>query len=253
MTVSRSVKVLPRVCVCTAPAFSLIELLVVVGIIAVLVAIAAPSAVRVRQHAREVNCRITLVRLSVAMPMYASDNGGFLPPGPIERAYWPGDADRGSPFEMYDYNRIDRTDLSSRDGWYGFGLLWKYGYVDRGEVYFCPAAESKGGVGYDHAWPRTFDANRNPSDGKTRIFGSLAYRGGLSSQAGTPNGPLNIYRNSGALAVLADNPCSGRMWHEGKYNVAFLDGRSEAFHFDQPVVPDGRLYSLWKAINAFWE
>jgi prepilin-type processing-associated H-X9-DG protein len=142
--------------------------------------------------------------------------------------------------------------LSSQDGWYGFGLLWKYGYVENGKVYYCPAADKKGGVGHNQAWPRAFDDDRNPADGKSRIFSTYVYRGGLSSQTGTSNGPLSINRNSGALATFADNPCSGNMWHEKKYNVAFLDGHIESFTFDNSVVPAGHLQDFWQAINA-WE
>ena len=237
--------------VCDERGFSLVELLVTVGIITILVGIAIPSVAIVREQTRVLNCQGSLRSLASAGPMYALGNGGNLPPGPIERSYWPGDPDRGSPYEIFDNRRMD-DGLSSQDGWYGFGLLWKYGYVDGGEVYYCPSADKRGGVGHNQAWPRSFDDNRNPADGKSRIFSTYVYRGGLSSQVGTPNGPLSVHRNSGALATFADNPCSGKMWHEGKYNVAFLDGHVESFAFDKPVVPAGHLQNLWKAINA-WE
>ena len=208
--------------------------------------------VRVRQLARLSDCQASLRCLVSALPVYAGDNGGWFAPGPIERSYWAGDADRGSPAEPYDNRRIGDPSLSSLDGWYGMGLLWKGGYIDAGRAYYCPSAGDNGGIGYEQGWPRAFDVRRNPGDGKSRIFSTYAYRGGLSSRSGHADGPLNIYRNSAALAVFADDPCQGQMWHEGAYNIAFLDCRVGSFAFDQPVISDGHLQTLWKAIDA-WE
>ena len=232
--------------------FTLVELLVTMGVISILAGIAVPSLMRIRERARVVNCQTSLRNLIAAIPMYAINNDGWLPPGPIERSYWTGDPDRGSPIEPYDSRRMDDPGLSSRNGWYGMGLLWEQRYVDDGRVYYCPSAQSRGGIGYDQGWPRAFDDDRNPADGKTRIFSTYAYRAGLSSQAGKPNGPLNVYRNPGTLAVFADDPCSGKMWHEGLYNFAFLDCHIESFAFDEPVVPGGHIQTLWQAIDA-WE
>ncbi len=238
--------------ICRKRGFSLVELLVTVGIISIVVGIAVPSMVHVREQARVVNCRASLRGLVAAIPMYAISNGGWLPPGPIERSLASDDPDYGSPIEPFNNNwRVDNG-LSSQDGWYGFGLLWKGGYVDDGLVYYCPSAQSRGGIGHNQAWPRSFDDDRNPSDGKSTVFSTYAYRGGLSSQAGKPDGPLNINRNPGTLAVFADDPCSGNMWHEKKYNVAFLDCHVESFAFDEPVVADGHIQTLWQAIGA-WE
>ena len=230
--------------------FSLVELLITVGIISMLVGIAVPSMVHIRRQASIIQCQVTLRCLASAAPLYALDNGGSLPPGPIEVSYWATDPDRGTPYEPFDIRRVDEG-LSSQEGWYGLGLLWKCKYIDDGRLYYCPSAASRGGVGFNQAWPKSFD-NRNPADGKTRIFSTYVYRGGLSSQVGGPNGPLNINVNSGTLATFADNPCFGRMWHKETYNVAFLDGCVKSFHFDESPVRGGHLQDLWKAINA-WE
>jgi len=251
MILSRKVRLCVSV-VNTKRGFTLVELLVTIGVISILAGIVSTPVLRIREQVHVVNCQASLRGLVAAIPMYAISNGGWLPPGPIERSYWTGDPDRGSPLVPYHVDRRDDPGLSSQDGWYGFGLLWKGRYVDDGQVYYCPSASGSGGIGYNQGWPRAFDNNRNPADGKTRIFSTYAYRGGLSSHAGEPNGPLNINRNPGTLAVFADNPCLGEMWHEGLYNVAFLDGHIESFAFDKPVVPAGHLQDLWQAIDA-WE
>lgn len=60
-------------------AFTLVELLVVIGIIAVLVAILLPSLNRARASAQVVNCLSNVRQIAMVSVMYANDNHGYLP------------------------------------------------------------------------------------------------------------------------------------------------------------------------------
>ena len=64
-------------------AFTLVELLVVIGIVTVLIAILLPVINRVRAHAQTVKCQANLRSIGQALVMYTQEQGGhptLLPP-----------------------------------------------------------------------------------------------------------------------------------------------------------------------------
>lgn len=62
-------------------AFTLVELLVVIGIIAVLIAILLPALQRVRSSARSIVCLSRLRECHMAFQMYATENKGWISAG----------------------------------------------------------------------------------------------------------------------------------------------------------------------------
>jgi prepilin-type N-terminal cleavage/methylation domain-containing protein/prepilin-type processing-associated H-X9-DG protein len=60
-------------------AFTLVELLVVIGIVALLVGILLPSLARARESARATQCLSNMRQVGMAFTMFASDHGGHLP------------------------------------------------------------------------------------------------------------------------------------------------------------------------------
>src|SRR5829696_218742 len=62
-------------------AFTLVELLVVIGIIAILIGILLPTVARARESARRASCLSNLRQVGMAMRFYAHDNRDQVPLG----------------------------------------------------------------------------------------------------------------------------------------------------------------------------
>lgn len=219
------------------PGFTLVELLVVIGIIAVLIAILLPTLNKAREQAKGVQCASNLRQLAVAIVNYSIDNKGF-------------NAALGSP----------TTDLKSGNITYGgqTGIAkygWDYGQV--GTKYFVE-------LGLVSRYFKTFDVLECPSikplDLPTTtvacsyatvqlgsyVTGTL----GTAKIISTTGVRLNQIRNGGDTALLVDaigigtggalsrvtsvsapslgdptgtiETIHGR--HNGSANVAFYDG-----------------------------
>src|SRR5277367_2765369 len=78
-------------------AFTLVELLVVIGIIALLISILLPALGRARQQASLIKCSSQMHQMGAALAIYISDNKGALPWGVIyqptvtpsdQESYW---------------------------------------------------------------------------------------------------------------------------------------------------------------------
>ena len=122
-----------------ASAFTLVELLVVVGIIAILIAILMPALGRARDQARGVQCSSNLRTLMTGALMFAQDHKGHL------FGNW---SDAMNPDE-------EKRDFLAGNtmNWEmapQAGTLWRY--IKSEQIYRCPSRDQEGGRGIGGAY-----------------------------------------------------------------------------------------------------
>jgi prepilin-type N-terminal cleavage/methylation domain-containing protein len=110
-----------------AAAFTLVELLVVIGIIAVLISILLPTLARARQSAQSVACLSNLRQIGQVAMLYANESHGALPqPCPAAQKKIPGSspqqyhatADAPYRFSMAQAEILDRLMRGGTKVWY---------------------------------------------------------------------------------------------------------------------------------------
>jgi prepilin-type N-terminal cleavage/methylation domain-containing protein/prepilin-type processing-associated H-X9-DG protein len=111
-------------------AFTLVELLVVIGIIAVLIAILLPVISRARRVSRRTVCATNLHSLGIAIHDYASSNNGCMPYGPeappLAFSFYPVTGDVTSLISLFDGQPV------------GLGLMMELQLAKNPKVLFCP-------------------------------------------------------------------------------------------------------------------
>lgn len=131
--------------------FTLIEMLVVVGITAVLVAMLLPALQKARNVAKQMACASNLRQMGIAIAAYAADNDGYIPPwgGFFKQndTYAPGDPRRSTltTSEWYNFSMVYGSGYRADGAWtanyVGLFHLWVSGYIDKPEMFYCPSDE----------------------------------------------------------------------------------------------------------------
>lgn len=128
-------------------AFTLVELLVVIGIIALLIAILLPALTKARESAQKTACLSNLRQLGTCMQMYASEYKDFIPIGFMDQMQFS---------YVANWNNANGTRVSQ------MGLLASAGIITDGKAFYCPS-EQDPQLSYDtpqNVWP----FGKNPPD-----------------------------------------------------------------------------------------
>jgi type II secretory pathway pseudopilin PulG len=112
------------------PAFSMVELLVVIGIIAIVISLLMPTLTKVRQQAQTTQCAAQLRQLGQAILLYANNNNGYTPTWSGVHYYVNGQAlaQDGSPETQFSWTE----------------LLIPYFVKPDSRIYRCPAFADDG-------------------------------------------------------------------------------------------------------------
>jgi len=130
-------------------AFTLVELLVVIGIIAVLISLLLPALQKARAAGYRAQCLSNQRQLLLAMHMYANQNKGLIPPG-------------CDGVNAYQNNFVFREPsalngvlpppgrLHNSEGWLLLGYLFHSGILKTPNAFYCP--EHRGTYEFPKVW-----------------------------------------------------------------------------------------------------
>lgn len=135
--------------------FTLVELLVVIGIIAVLIAMLLPALNRAREQATLVNCASNLRQFALSMRMYADANKGQLVPFYGYRTL--AKSFTAPETSLRIKNDGQEFDDPAKETVFHAGLLYKTKVLGSGRVAYCPGNYDDKDFGWtamEDNWPK---------------------------------------------------------------------------------------------------
>jgi len=161
-------------------AFTLIDVLVSIAVIAILISLLLPSLAKVNETARRVVCQSNIRQVGLGVVMYADDWNGFLPPSVFMdvAGSQPGPRQAPAPQNMVAVRVTENPNL-----WDGLGVLFQHGYVSAPKVFYCPSH-----IG-ENSYPR-YAQLFDDSDGE--IICNYHFRGAGPVRPARPGEPSRV-------------------------------------------------------------
>lgn len=218
--------------------FTLVELLVVIGIIAVLISILLPALNRARESAKRTQCLSNLHSIAQMLNMYANEAHGQVPIG------FSGPLGDGSFQNDYFLSRASGTPSPGYPvRFVGLGLLFQAGELTEGSgrVFYCPSFS--GGPDHDYngvnnPWPpslntcqctfscRSSDPTSTQPVGHQGVMWATSGPFGPVDETGLPTAMMRLWRlkDRAIVSDIISSPTRLVYGHVGGVNVLFASG-----------------------------
>ena len=154
-------------------AFTVIELIVCMGIVAVLCGILLPSLRAARETSCKLNCQSNERQVGTATVAYGMQSNSRIPPS--------FNAEGTNPLRReLMASRLQDGGLPGNAGWDGLGLLVKGGYLGNCQCLYCPSHHG------DHSFGRYADdyASKDSASEQVQIYTNYHYSGHIRRQVG---------------------------------------------------------------------
>lgn len=155
---------------CHHTAFTLVELLVCLSVVALLTGIMLPALRHVREVSLRIRCASNMHQIGIALSTYAHLNGDRLP------SSWFADPAHREPQELMAASFGPggaESAIAANAGWEGLGRLVRGEYLGRCECLYCPSHHG------EHTLERYERALKMP--GEQRIYTNYHYAGHISA------------------------------------------------------------------------
>lgn len=135
----------PRPLARSRSAFTLVDVIVTMAVVALLIGLLMPGLASVRETSRRVVCASSLRQIGFGLTLYADMNHDYLPSSAFLRGEKPGGDDGGSgsetwfPSEMMTL-RLPGPPIYGLDRlWDGLGMLYSNEFLPTPEIFYCPS------------------------------------------------------------------------------------------------------------------
>jgi prepilin-type N-terminal cleavage/methylation domain-containing protein/prepilin-type processing-associated H-X9-DG protein len=210
--------------------FTLVELLVVIGIISVLIAILMPALNKARAAAKAVECQSNMRQIVMALAMYRNENRDVCYPFyEWKSQYWE------TPIDVLLGHPRDTTTYWS----YVFSPLWACGVCAPSKY-----AKLHGGSPIGAASPGYV--------GNLSLYGGWSYNVYKAAQVPLPSQTPYLAEYAGSNAILiydftAYSDAALFFGHNHRTNIAFLDGHVASF-----LQGDGPASMTYSTSRRYW-
>jgi len=151
-------------------AFTVIELIVCMGVVAVLCGILLPSLRATREASCKLHCASNMHQIGVALVAYGIQSDNRIPPSINAMGAHPLRQELMA-------SRVQAGGMGTA-GWDGLGILVKGDYLGECQCLYCPSHHG------DHAFDRYADGYANKDSASVQIYTNYHYSGHILRQAG---------------------------------------------------------------------